>query len=98
MEVDDAWKVEGSCFIQAGGKAVVEIFGIYMAHTSEKSDILIENIFEIFGIFYSFPLAMTIEQEGNEVVFFLLSFSDLSHHRMCGPAKKHSRTPGSLYI
>lgn len=24
-----AWKVEGSCFIQAGGKAVVEIFGIY---------------------------------------------------------------------
>ena len=71
-----AWKVEGSCFIQAGGKAVVEIF----------------------GIFYSFPLAMTIEQEGNEVVFFLLSFSDLSHHRMCCPAKKHSRTPGSLYI
>ena len=78
--------------------ALVEIFGIYMAHTSEKSGILIENIFEIFGIFYSFPLAMTIEQEGNEVVFFLLSFSELSHHRTCGPAKKHSRTPGSLYI
>ena len=52
-----AWKVEGSCFIQAGGKAVVEIF----------------------GIFYSFPLAMTIEQEGNEVVFFLLLFSPTSH-------------------
>ena len=66
--------------------ALVEIFGIYMAHTSEKSGILIENIFEIFGIFYSFPLAMTIEQEGNEVVFFLLSFSDLSHHRTCGSA------------
>ena len=59
---------------------------------------LVHALVEIFGIFYSFPLAMTIEQEGNEVVFFLLSFSDLSHHRMCGPAKKHSRTPGSLYI
>ena len=27
-----------------------------------------------------------IEQEENEVVFFLLSFSDLSHHRTCGSA------------
>ena len=59
---------------------------------------LVHALVEIFGIFYSFPLAMTNEQEGNEVVFFLLSFSDLSHHRMCSPAKKHSRTPGSLYI
>ena len=27
-----------------------------------------------------------IEYEENEVVFFLLSFSGLSHHRMCGSA------------
>ena len=27
-----------------------------------------------------------IEKEENEVVFFLLSFSDLSHHRTCGSA------------
>lgn len=100
-----AWKVEGSCFIQAGGKAVAgdlatggvaapaagghplpPIAGCVGVDGDQANVALakflapgVDAVVEIFGIFYSFPLAMTIEQEGNEVVFFLLSFSPTSH-------------------